>query len=345
MEKYFLGTYTKRNLSHGIYTFDLDPDHQVASNLKLFAEAGDPFYLTNGPDNLLYSIDYNRYADKPGGIKALSKEFESPTVKYSVYDATASGTYIDYDAENQLVFTANYDINEISIYSTRNNKFTLLDRTHDVGQLGPEPEQADGPHPHFINYTPDHRLVVCDLGIDTILTYNITNDYKFELVATLKMPAGFGPRHLRFNHDQNIAYAVGELSSDLATLKYDPKLGQFSIVDIISTIPANWHTHNGAAAIRISADNRFVYVSNRGYNSVVVYKIAANGSVEQIQNVHTDGDFPWDIQFSKSEQSLLVANQRSNSLSVFQRNTENGKLKLLNSDFMIPEPLAILRTE
>lgn len=338
MEKYFLGTYTHR-VSKGVYSFEFNPNNGQASNLTLIHEAINPFYLTLGPTGLLYCIDNNPNETEPGGIVAIKTENPSK-VLCSTYDAAISGTYIAYNESKQRVYLANYDINELSLYEVIHRRLILQDRTKNIGIVGPKVEQQDGPHPHFINETPDGRLAVCDLGLDRIFTYDVTADRHFKLVATLVLPAGFGPRHLRFNREKNIAYAVGELSSQVASLAYDQTTGRFEIIEINSTIPASWTKHNGAAAIRISADNRFLYVSNRGYNSIAVFRIQAH--LQLVQNIQSGGDFPWDINFSKAEDFLLVANQRSDNLSVFSRNANDGTLNLLNNQFWLPEPLAIV---
>lgn len=338
MEKYFLGTYTHR-VSKGIYSFEFDPASGQAANLELIHAAENPFYLALGPAGLLYCINNNVAMTTPGGIMAIKLD-EPHAAQYASYDAGISGTYIAYNPAKQQVYLANYDINELSLYQVETGQFVLQDRTKNSGAVGPKVEQQDGPHPHFINETPDGRLVVCDLGLDRIFTYDITITNQFKLVATLKLPAGFGPRHLRFNRRKNIAYAVGELSSEIATLAYDPNTGQFKIMTIDATIPADWTAHNGAAAIRISADNRFLYISNRGYNSIAVFSIQER--LQLVQNIKSGGDFPWDINFSQAEDFLLVANQRSDNLSVFRRNPTDGTLKLVNNQFWLPEPLAIV---
>ncbi len=76
-----------------------------------------------------------------------------------------------------------------------------------------------------------------------------------------------------FAPDKKTAYLVGELSSTVSVLDYDLTTGAFHLRQTVSTIPDDWTEHNGAAAIRISNDGRFVYVSNRGHNLLVAKKI------------------------------------------------------------------------
>ncbi|WP_054726546.1 beta-propeller fold lactonase family protein [Paucilactobacillus hokkaidonensis] len=223
MEKFFLGTYTKR-LSKGIYSFDFDVNTGEPSRLKLVGTAGNPTYLAMGNNNLIYCIDNSsQYSLNNGGIKVFDVSQNPAKIVYHLHDAPISGAYISFDKNTRRLFTANYHANQLSMYRVNQSSCTLLDRIDDIGEVGPEKEQKDGPHPHFINLTPEGRVVVCDLGLDKIFIYDISNKNRLELKTTFTLPAGFGPRHIRFDLKRKVSYVVGELSSNVATLKYDEK--------------------------------------------------------------------------------------------------------------------------
>ncbi|EGF38275.1 3-carboxymuconate cyclase, partial [Lacticaseibacillus rhamnosus MTCC 5462] len=76
--------------------------------------------------------------------------------------------------------------------------------------------------------------------------------------------------HIAFNHNNPVAYLLGELSSQVSILSYDAATGSFELIATLPTIPEDYTDHNGAAAIRLSSDQRFLYVSNRGFNSLTV---------------------------------------------------------------------------
>ena len=152
-----------------------------------------------------------------------------------------------------------------------------------------------------------------------------------------------GPRHIRFSPDGQYAYLLGELSSLLSVLKYNSEDGSFEHVQTAPTIPSDWTAHNGAAAIRISKDGRFIYVSNRGNNSVAVFKTTNLGSeIERIQLISTEGEFPRDMNWDESEQFLVVANQDTDNVSLYARDDESGELSLLQKDFTVPEGVRVL---
>lgn len=158
----------------------------------------------------------------------------------------------------------------------------------------------------------------------------------------MDLPAGYGPRHIVFDAPKSVAYLVGELSSNVATLTYDEQAGKLTVKQITHVIPDDWTAHNGSAAIRLSSDGRFVYVSNRGNNSITVLKTADDGTLTEIQRIATEGDFPRDFNWTADESLVLVVHQKSDNASLFKRDAETGKLTLAQKDFMVPEGVSVL---
>ena len=103
----------------------------------------------------------------------------------------------------------------------------------------------------------------------------------------------------------------------------------------------DWTKHNGVAAIRISSDDRFVYVSNRGHNSIAVFEVEEDGILKLIQTISTNGDFPRDFALDNSERFIVVAHQNSTIASLFARNATSGKLELLQTDIPVPEGVCV----
>ncbi|KAI3472551.1 hypothetical protein Pfo_031328 [Paulownia fortunei] len=174
-------------------------------------------------------------------------------------------------------------------------------------------------------YHRDNRLVAVDLGADEVITFDVSDDGKLTEASRFKTEAGFGPRHIRFSPDGQYAYLLGELSSLLSVLKYNSEDGSFEHVQTASTIPTDWTEHNGSAALRLSKDGHYIYASNRGHNSVSV----------------TEGEFPRDMNWDKDEQFLVVANQDTDNVSLYGRDSESGELSLLQKDFAIPEGVRV----
>ncbi len=143
-----------------------------------------------------------------------------------------------------------------------------------------------------------------------------------------------------FAPDKKTAYLVGELSSTVSVLDYDLTTGAFYLRQTVSTIPDDWTEHNGAAAIRISNDGRFVYVSNRGHNSLAVFEVL-DGELKLIQHLTTHGDFPRDFALDPTERFILVANQNTDNATLYTRDQETGLLACCQKDIPLPEGVCV----
>ncbi len=126
-------------------------------------------------------------------------------------------------------------------------------------------------------------------------------------------------------------------------MDYDSDKGVLSVRNVHSTIPDDWTEHNGAAAIRVSKDGRFVYVSNRGNNSIAVFSSDEKGNLSLVQRISTEGDFPRDFNLSDDESFVIALNQNSDNATLYTRDSESGKLTMVQKDFMVPEGVSILR--
>lgn len=342
IEKILVGTYTKKH-SEGIYELSLDTEKRELSEVTLVGKAGNPTYLAKSKVNRVYAIDAESdNGEKVGGLKI----FDASNRPFDEIGKTlapgSSPAYVTVDEGRQLVYTANYHMGTVTVYKIEaDGTLTQVDQVKHTG-AGPRPEQADGPHPHFADLTPDGRLVVCDLGNDTVYIYNISDDGHLEENHRFNCARGFGPRHIIFNPDTNMAYMVGELASKVAVLAYDPAAGTLALQQGISTIPRDWTAHNGAAAVRMSADHRFLYVSNRGYNSIAVFEIAEDGTLTLIDNTPSEGDFPRDFNLNHDDQFLVVVHQNSDNATLFARDAVTGKLTKVQQDVTVPEGVAVL---
>jgi 6-phosphogluconolactonase len=230
--------------------------------------------------------------------------------------------------------------------------------------------QAD-PHSHALVLDPFVGRVayVPDLGKDLIREfYYDATDGAISLELNV-MPSGLctgkpdGPRYFEFHPQYNIAYVVNELSSTIAVFEVDrallneihaaSKAGEdmtrfkgrstLRLVQSISTIPSAFPTTmNTCGRICVHKSGRFVVVSNRGHQSITVFKVKSKGSKRgELQNVgcfHTRGETPRHFQFDHSGQYLLVANQDTNSIAVFNFNLSNGELKYSGNEYRVPSP-------
>ena len=334
-----LGTYTRR-VSEGIYSAVLNPVTNQIDEVTLLAKVGSPTYLDPNEDkSIIYSVINE---NGKGGLVSLVKQDDGSYARHSeVITEGAAPCYVAYDEKRQLVYTSNYHKGEVAVYKTdiEGNLELLETVTHSGSSVH---ENQDSPHVHYSNLSPDGNfLIVCDLGTDEVYTYEITEDEKLEEVARLKVAPGTGPRHIAFSPTLDVAYLFGELSSDVLVLDYNPMTGEFTEKQTISTIPEDHTEFNGGAAIRVSSDGQFVYGSNRGHDSIVVYKADEEGQLSLVEYTPTEGETPRDFNFDESEKYLIVGHQDSDNLSLFERNQEDGTLTLLQKDVEAPEVVCV----
>lgn len=332
----YFGTYTKKN-SNGIYRATLDTEKQELSQPKNIITIGNPTYLRLTNDQSLISVATE------GPLGGIANYYLPDNAFDLLADPLSNGSspcYIGLDLERRLVFAAYYHRATVEVYRLNSDQTLTLTDTIKHSGSGPRPEQESA-HIHFADLTPDHRLAVIDLGNDTLTTYDISADGKLTLKNTLNFEKGFGPRHLVFAPNGEYAYLVGELSSQVATLKYDSENGSFSILQVQKTIPDDFKEHNGAAAIRISKDDQHVYVSNRGHNTLALFDVTSNHQLQFIEYTSTKGDFPRDFAIDSTSKYLIVANQNTDNATLFTVDEQSGKLDCIQKDIPLPEGVCV----
>lgn len=322
-----IGTYTKKT-SKGIYQIELDTTDKKLKHPKLVLNIQNPTYLSHY-DKKIYSIDKK---NDTGGIAIINDSNYS--IEQELLADGAPPAYISWNPINKIIMDANYHKGTITAYQKDNNsnQFNVVD----VFQNHIENKES---HLHYVDLAPDKKLIACDLGTDQVLTLEFENN-KFNLLDSYNTNSGFGPRHITFNKSGSYAYLVGELSSEVEVLSYQN--GIFKHLQTVSTVPKNFSSNNGAAAIRLDKNDKYLYVSNRGHDSISVFEIQNDGTLKSIQNITVSGSFPRDFNLDSTDQFLVCANQESDNITLFERNTIDGKLTTLQTDVKIPEGVCVL---
>lgn len=338
IETFLLGIYTKKN-SEGIYRVELDTEKKQLQNLQLLAKESNPTYLTTAQDGTIYAV-YDQ--ERMGGIAAYAADENGDyQVINKVLETGAPVCYVAFDEDRQLVYGANYHKGELNVYA--------LNEDHGVGPatsfyhrdpVGPH-ENQDAPHIHYTDLTPDGRLIVCDLGTDQVYLYDVEDSGLISTRSIYKAQPGTGPRHLIFNPNGKYVYLVGELDCSVSVLEYKES-GDLVFVEKYFTTPEDWTEFNSGAAIRFNEKTNTLYVSNRGTNTLLVYKVTDDGrTLDLIQRISTSGDFPRDFNIDPSGQFIVVGHQFSDTLSLFEINAEDGTLSLLDDTFYGPETVCV----
>lgn len=337
-EKFYLGTYTKRD-SKGVYSVLLNKETEQLESLTLEATIENPTYLSYSKTaQLLFAVGKDEYLC---GISANNAQV-SPLIPLASYDdQQAVPCYIRYNEKTGDVLTANYHggFVELYHYDKEANSFIFVDKKVHSGSSVHENQAA--PHVHYTDYTPDEKwIVVCDLGIDTVFTYKRT-DEGLEEVAQYKTKVGSGPRHLAFHPALPIAYLICELDATIEVLSYNNENGTFTNLDKVALTTEEQQAWGGA--IHITGDGRFVYASNRGFDALYTFSVdASSGLLILVQTIDSYGSVPRDFHLSNDEAYVVVGHQESDNITLFKRDAQSGKLTLLQKDFYAPEVVCVV---
>jgi 6-phosphogluconolactonase len=206
---------------------------------------------------------------------------------------------------------------------------------------GVHPVRQTGPHPHAIVLDPSGRFVlVPDLGLDQVKVY------RFDPAAGTLTPndppyaatkPGGGPRHCTFHPNEPYVYVNLELTSDVTAFRYDAGKGVLTEVQTISTLPDEYDGMNANAGICITPDGRFLYVSNRGHNSIAQFAVDRDtGTLTSLGYESTRGDVPQTIGMEPEGRYIVATDRRAGHARLFRINRDTGILNYTGSTINIP---------
>lgn len=338
--------------SRKLYVGRFDTGTGELELLGVAAEVDNPGFLAVRPDQrYLYATNEvgNLYATKVGGVSAFRRDGATEKV-------------------NLLNQVPSFGANPAYITISRNGKFVLVSSYYggtmslpvaDDGSLGPpvsevretghsvNRERQESSHPHSVALSPDNRFaVVADLGVDKLFVYRFDQDtgsLAANSPAFAQAPPGSGPRHLAFSTDGRFAYVVNELDSTVSTYSFDAQHGVLHLLQTISSLPPRSKGENTGAEVQVGPSGKFVYVSNRGHDSIGVFEVDPQmGTLKAIQNVSSQGRTPRNFVIDPSGKFVLVGNQDSNRIVVFGVDERTGTLTSTGSKVTIEAPVCIV---
>jgi 6-phosphogluconolactonase len=370
----FVGTYTDKTDSKGIYAYEFDTATGKLTPRGLAAETPNPSWVTIHPNGkFLYAANES---GKQSTITAFSLNGDTGVFgrqKVELYDPTkltllnqlpALGEdpcYLSFDKTGKFLFVANYTSGNVVVFpilpdgklgpATANVK--------DTGTLGPNKERQEAPHAHWVQVSGDNRFAyVSDLGLDALLVYRFDPSYaNFEgsMLGDAKGPSaelpastnrlilspGTGPRHAAFLANGDFMYVLGELQSTVTVFKnrYEPG----SSIRQISALPMGYSGRNDAAEIAIHPNGKWLFVSNRGHDSIAVFAIdPQKGTLTPAGHYPTGGKEPRHFAIDPTGQFLLAENQNSNSVVTFRINQATGGLAQVSVLEGVPSPVCLV---
>lgn len=287
-------------------------------------------YLCRNKNNIYSVVEYSSNPEYSNGCLITRNSNLSPICKNNIIGK--SPCYITLDKLRNLLYISNYESGSIEFFSLTSKGI--------IDKLIYHKSYYNNSHIHCIALSEDNTvLFVIDLGNNTLFAYEILfENSKLELkeINSYIFPNASNPRHLAIN--KNNIYVITENSCELYHLIFSKQTG-FSLVNNTSVFAPNvkkQETDTGCA-IKLTNDNKYIYVTIRGNNSISVF----NSSLEFVQNISCYGETPRDINFDASQNILFCANQNSSNISIFERNKETGYL-LFKSKYPVESPACII---
>lgn len=352
----YVGTYTNKTASKGVYAYLFDPGVGKLSPLGVAAEAEDPSFLAVHPSGkYLYAVnEINHFgAQKSGAVSSFSIDPKTGKLTLLNQAGTQGGgpCYISLDKTGKFVFVANYDGGSVAVFSIDEHG-GLTPATAFIQHSGSsvDRDRQEGPHAHWIGPSPDNRFALAaDLGLDEILVYRF-NSAKGTLAPDTppyaKLSSGAGPRHVAFHPSGKFAYVLTEMGSSVTAFAYKASSGSLSPLETVSTLSVLRKDYSGpkeAAEIAVHPSGKFLYASNRaGIDTISVFSIdPVKGTLKLRDEYPTMGKTPRNFAIDPTGKFLLAANQESNNIVIFRIDSTTGALSPTGEITEAPAPVCI----
>lgn len=359
---FYVGTYTESILfgtgqvlegkGEGIYLVELNLQTGDLKLIDLFKNIENPSYLVvNNKNGFLYTVnELKQFQGKASGSVSSFKITNSTGALTFVNRQPTQGTdpcHIVVNSKGNELFITNFMSGSVCVLPVRPDG-SIGEPSQFIQHIGSsiDHDRQIGPHAHSLVFSPDERYAfVADLGLDKLMIYK-TNSGSSPLTPSeipfFKTNPGSGPRHFTFHPNGEYCYVINEIDCTILALSYEKKNGSFSEIQCVSSLPEGVAKNgNSCADIHLTPDGRFLYGSNRGHNSLIVYEIDnKSGLLAYVDCPPCGGKIPRNFSIDPSGYYLLCANQDSNDITVFKIDQNTGKLKK-RAKCNIPTPVCV----
>lgn len=345
----FVGTNTVRG-SEGIYRFSFDTETGQAGPVELAATTENPTWISPDPSfRFLYGV--NAIGNYQGGTTGAVSGFalDRGSGKLSFINQASSGgagpCHLTIDSRTRALLVANYgggSVASLSIDSQGKLSGPVSRFQHAGGSVNPS--RQEGPHAHSINLDAAEKFAfAADLGLDRILIYEFDANS-----ATLRphQPAfastapGAGPRHFAFHPSGKFAYVINELDSTITAFSYDASRGALEEIQVIPTLPMGYTDQNYPAEVQVHASGRFVFGSNRGHDSIAIYRVdTETGRLSVVDHQHTSGRWPRNFGQAPGGKWMIAGNNNTDNILIYHLDDASGRLKATGQTLACPAPI------
>jgi 6-phosphogluconolactonase len=348
----------------GIHIFHVDRASGVLTAAGEYRMGTSPSCVVlNAAGTRLYSSnETDRVGDrKEGTVSAFAVDRTDGSLELlnTVPSGGAGPTYVSVHPSGRFVLVANYFGGSVAVLPVLpdGRLGEATDVKEDAGEIGstrathaPPGSFAisghDRTHAHMIQADPSGRFVLhVDLGLDKIYVWTFDAE-KGVLVPgdppDVSLPPGDGPRHFDFHPNGRWLYSIQEEGSTVVLFDFDGERGRLSPRQTISTLPPGFEGSNFCSAIRVSADGRFLYAGNRLHDSIAIFAVGPDGTLEYLGEEWTRGDYPRSFNFDPTGRFLYSLNQRADHVAIFRVDRQTGGLEFTGSYTGVGNPSSIV---
>lgn len=347
----YCGTYTHTtpNNPHrkeGIYIYQMDPDSGELTLKSTVNDVKNPSFLAIHPHHhTLYAV--NELAESQ--VSAFRVDPETGELRFINQQSTkgSSACYVSLDITGKFVLVSNYGDGTLAVFPIRDDGGLqpLSDRVIHKGK-GTDRSRQENAHAHSILPDPSGNFILAaDLGIDQVLVYRLEPSigklFPHDPPA-LNLPSGSGPRHMAFHPNNEFIYIGSELGNTVTACSWDSKYGILDAFQTLPTLPGDFTGTSYVADIHITPDGKFLYVSNRGHHSLAIFQVLDDGSLTISGHASSGGQWPRNFAILPSGERMIVANEHTNNILVFQIDLTSGQLHSTSYEYIVPKPVCIL---
>ena len=347
----YFGTYTRDKESQGVYFSKLNLKNGKLSKPLLAATGDNPSFVTILPNEefLVAVEETNDYQGESSGSLASYKiNRNDGSLKIIDRLSTKGGApcHISADQSGKHVFFANYvggSIGAASVTSEGKLELTSFIQ-HKGGSVLP---RQKSPHAHSIDIDPSGKFVVCaDLGLDKVMIYNfdaVKGELKASAPGFAKVAPGNGPRHFSFSPNGKYGYTNNEITSSVTVFEFNSSSGAMKDIQTLSTLPkSHENKRNSTAELLMHPSGKFLYCSNRGHDSVAVFKTDENSGKLSLVEVEVLGvKTPRGFGIDPTGKYLIAGGQNSNDVRVFKIDASTGEISPVGDPVSVPCPVCV----
>jgi 6-phosphogluconolactonase len=347
----YFGTYTAK-ASKGIYAYRFQPSSGKLTEIGVVAEAPNPSFLALSPDRrYLYAVNW-KGSETVKGDTISAYAVDSHTAKLTFLNKVESRaempTHLSVDRSGRMLLVVNYGSGSVAAFAIgkdgRLSAATSFDQHRGSSLVK---GRQDGPHAHAVVFSADNRFAfVADLGLDQVFSYRLDPSrarFAPNSPPVTKVSPGSGPRHLAFHPNGKLLYANNEINSTVTVFAYDAAKGGLKEVQTVSTLPSNFAGTNSTAEIQADMAGRFLYVSNRGHDSIAVFSIDPGfGTLTPVEQVSTQGRTPRNFSLDPTGAYLFAANENSSTVVLFRVDANTGRLTPTGQVLDVPSPSCVI---